>query len=72
VRHVRVDALLARDPGAVPAVRRLRRERGGRSTFLLFEKLVNVIHELSPRAKICFNTRPEDTAEAFLRWVKPS
>ena len=37
----------------------------------LFEKLINIVHELAPRAKICFNTRPEDTAEAFLRWVKP-
>ena len=37
----------------------------------LFEKLVNVVHELAPGAKICFNSRPEDTAEAFLRWVKP-
>jgi hypothetical protein len=37
----------------------------------LFEKLVNAVHEFAPRAKICFNSRPEDTAEAFLRWVKP-
>ena len=37
----------------------------------LFEKLLNAIHELAPRAKICFNTKPEDTAEGFLRWVKP-
>ncbi len=38
----------------------------------LFEKIVNVIHELAPNAKICFNTRADDTAEAILRWVKPS
>ena len=37
----------------------------------LFEKLVNVVHELAPKTKIAFNTKPEDTAEAFLRWVKP-
>jgi DNA-binding LacI/PurR family transcriptional regulator len=37
----------------------------------LFEKLVNVVHECAPRAKICFNTVPEDTADALLRWVKP-
>ena len=37
----------------------------------LFEKLVNVVHEHAPHAKICFNTKPEDTAEGFLRWVKP-
>jgi hypothetical protein len=39
--------------------------------FLLFERLVNVVHECAPQAKICFNTNPEDTAEAFLRGVKP-
>ncbi|HEU0032641.1 MAG TPA: hypothetical protein VFQ53_18540 [Kofleriaceae bacterium] len=38
----------------------------------LFEKLVNVVHEHAPNAKICFNTRGEDTAEAILRWVQPS
>ena len=37
----------------------------------LFEKLVNVIHECAPTAKICFNTTAEDTAEAILRWVQP-
>ena len=37
----------------------------------LFEKLVNVIHECAPGAKICFNTTAEDTAEAILRWVQP-
>ncbi len=37
--------------------------------FLLFEKLVNVVHDKAPYAKICFNTRPEDTAESVQRWV---
>lgn len=35
----------------------------------LFEKLVNLVHEHAPRAKICFNTRPDDTREAVLRWL---
>jgi hypothetical protein len=39
--------------------------------FALFEKLVNVVHECAPRAKICFNTKADDTADAFLRWVQP-
>ncbi|MGH7285348.1 MAG: hypothetical protein ACRELY_27825 [Polyangiaceae bacterium] len=39
--------------------------------FMLFEKLINVIHEHAPQARICFNTRPDDTTDAFLRWVKP-
>ena len=37
--------------------------------FLLFEKLINVVHEHAPQAKICFNTRPDDTAESVQRWV---
>ncbi len=37
--------------------------------FLLFEKLVNVVHEHAPQAKLCFNTKPNDTAEAVKRWV---
>ena len=37
--------------------------------FLLFEKLINVIHEYAPKAKICFNTEPTDTAEAVKRWL---
>lgn len=37
--------------------------------FLLFEKLINIVHEHAPRAKLCFNTRPTDTAEAVQRWV---
>ena len=35
----------------------------------LFEKLLNVVHALAPGAKICFNTSPEDSAEAVQRWV---
>lgn len=37
--------------------------------FLLFEKLINIVHEHAPRAKLCFNTRPTDTGEAVQRWV---
>jgi hypothetical protein len=39
------------------------------SNFLLFEKLVNVAHANAPQAKLCFNTKPSDTAEAVLRWI---
>jgi len=38
----------------------------------LFEKIINVVHEFAPTARICFNTRADDTAEAILRWVQPS
>jgi hypothetical protein len=37
--------------------------------FLLFEKLLNVVHEHAPQARLCFNTKPSDTAEAVQRWV---
>jgi hypothetical protein len=33
----------------------------------LFEKLINVVHAHAPRAKLCFNTRPTDTADAVRR-----
>ena len=37
--------------------------------LLLFEKLVNLVHEHAPRARICFNSTPADSAEAVQRWV---
>jgi hypothetical protein len=38
--------------------------------FLLFEKLINVIHQHAPAStKLCFNTGPTDIAEAVQRWV---
>jgi hypothetical protein len=38
--------------------------------FLLFEKLVNVVHRHAPASvKICFNTRPNNTIEAVQRWI---
>ena len=39
------------------------------SNFILFEKLINVVHEHAPRSKICFNTKPSDTLEALQRWI---
>jgi hypothetical protein len=39
------------------------------SNFMLFEKLVNVVHEHAPQAKLCFNTLPSDTAAAVKRWI---
>ena len=37
--------------------------------FILFEKLINVVHAHAPQAKLCFNTKPSDTAEAVQRWI---
>lgn len=35
----------------------------------LFEKMVNLIHEKSPGAKMAFNTSPFDTVDAVKRWA---
>jgi hypothetical protein len=37
--------------------------------FLVFERLVNVVHAKAPRARIAFNTGPTDSAEAVRRWA---
>ena len=37
--------------------------------FIVFEQLVNAVHQSAPSAKICFNTNPSDTAEAVKRWI---
>lgn len=37
--------------------------------FLLFERLVNVVHERAPDAKLCFNTGPQDSVDAVRRWI---
>ena len=39
------------------------------SLLLLFEKLINLVHAHAPRAKVCFNSTPADSAEAVQRWI---
>ena len=34
-----------------------------------FERLMNVLHEKAPRAKLAFNSRPDDSDKAALRWL---
>jgi NADPH:quinone reductase-like Zn-dependent oxidoreductase len=41
------------------------------ANFSLFERLINIVHEGAPQAKICFNTGPGDTQKAVLRWIAP-
>lgn len=36
--------------------------------FLLFETIINIIHEHAPQAKIAFNRLPYDSLEAVKRW----
>jgi hypothetical protein len=38
-------------------------------SLILFEKVVNAIHQGAPKAAIAFNTRPQDTAEGAARWI---
>jgi len=40
-----------------------------KANFLLFEKLINVVHTHAPEAKLCFNNGPNDTTEAVQRWI---
>jgi hypothetical protein len=35
----------------------------------LLETVINAVHRAAPNARIAFNTRPEDTAEAAARWL---
>jgi hypothetical protein len=39
-------------------------------SLALFEVVVNAVHKAAPKAKIAFNTRPEDTADAAARWLE--
>lgn len=34
-----------------------------------FERLMNVLHEHAPQAKLAFNTQPDDSDKAALRWL---
>jgi hypothetical protein len=35
----------------------------------LFERVVNLVRQHAPGAAIAFNSRPDDTADAALRWL---
>lgn len=37
--------------------------------FLVFERLVNVVHEHAPHSRMAFNTGPTDSAAAVQRWA---
>jgi len=41
-------------------------------SLALFERVINIVHRSAPSAAIAFNTRPEDTAEAASRQLKPA
>jgi len=35
----------------------------------VFEVVINAVHKAAPAAAIAFNTRPEDSAAAAVRWL---
>ena len=37
-----------------------------------FERLINVLHEKAPQAKLAFNSQPADSDKAALRWLPTS
>ena len=37
----------------------------------LFERIVNVLHQVSPGIRMCFNTAPDNTVDALRRWIAP-
>ena len=38
--------------------------------MVLFEKVLNIVHQYAPRSRICFNANPATVKEAVLRWVR--
>jgi hypothetical protein len=43
--------------------------RSDPAEFLLFERLVNLVHEQAPAARLCFNTGSADSVAAVQRWL---
>lgn len=43
--------------------------RTSQEHFMLFEKLLNTVHQHAPGARLCFNTGPTDSVAAVQRWV---
>lgn len=43
--------------------------RGHEPLLELFERVVNLVREHAPDAAIAFNSSPEDTVDAALRWL---
>jgi hypothetical protein len=37
----------------------------------LFERIVNVLLEVSPGIRLCFNTAPDNSIDALRRWIAP-
>jgi hypothetical protein len=44
--------------------------RGHEPLLELFERVVNLVRQHAPGAAIAFNSRPDDCADAALRWLR--
>lgn len=60
------EAIASEDPDVVVVGAGVRTDP---DHFLLFEKMINIIHKKAPNAHIAFNTSPYDTSKAIYRWV---
>ncbi|WP_433131359.1 hypothetical protein ACQPWW_10120 [Micromonospora sp. CA-240977] len=61
-----VEALTRRDYACVVVGGGIRKHE---PLLVLFEKVVNLVRQHAPGAAIAFNSSPEDTADAALRWL---
>ena len=62
-----VEALSGADYACVVVGGGIRKDE---SLLGFFEKVVNLIRRHQPGAAIAFNSRPDDTADAALRWLR--
>jgi hypothetical protein len=62
-----VEALTRRDYACVVVGGGIRKHE---PLLELFEKVVNLVRQHAPGAAIAFNSRPDDTADAALRWLR--
>ena len=62
-----VDALTRHDYACVVVGGGIRKHE---PLLELFESVVNLVHRHAPGAAIAFNSTPDDTADAALRWLR--
>jgi hypothetical protein len=64
-----VDFSLIPDLNAEKVMAALKADQAKLNALGYDTQLFNVVHQNAPKAKLCFNTKPSDTAEAIQRWV---
>ena len=63
---------LAHDIDGLVHISQVSEDRVDKIKNVLFERIVTLVHEAAPGARLCFNSSPPSTLEAVLRWVSPS